>query len=320
MKPLDQIRTQVHSERGAFGSVLLGLLLIAACGIAALGADVAHLVSVKAQLQNAVDAGALGGAQDLLKIAVTPQDQTTASTDARTITAVNVADSTPVSNNTPGTNVTVAVAGVTAPYTVTVQATRQAGSLFASIFGIPSEAITSKAVAQASWGLKTLAPDQAIDIGVSLDWIPPNGLQQGRALDSYAGLPIGQSFTVILNPQSQTNAAWIKDWGSFYNPQIDFGSTVVNLDNGTVGSSEAPYGVGDIIVMPIFLGAPPFNYSATVYGVVALKITNIDWPHKITGILSTPILRGEPGTPFGLPGQEGQYLTQYAPQVLQLIQ
>ena len=197
MQAIYKPRKRVPSQRGNATAVILLLVLIAAFGLAAMGADVAHLVSVKAQLQNASDAGALAGAQNLLKINPTSQDQTNANNDAVATTASNVADATSVSNQTANTNVSVAVNAAAQPYTVTVQATRQAPSLFAGIFGASSEPVYTKSVAEASLGLKSLGPNQAINVAVSLNWAPPKGIQAGKALDSYAGLPLGQPFLGI---------------------------------------------------------------------------------------------------------------------------
>jgi len=316
-------KSKIRQEKGSFNTLILGLLLVAGYGMAAMGTDIAHLVSAKAQLQNAVDAGALAGARDLLKLNPSSQDKTNANTDAFAVTAANVADSTSVSNQTPNTTVSVSINAGAQPFTVTVQATRQAKSLLAAIFGAPSEPVSTKAVAETAIGVKAVSPNQLIDIAVSLDWAPPKGPQAGRALETYLADPPGQQFTVDLNSQQSKNAAWIKDWGPFANPEIFFGTTPVQLDNGVRAVAVANLSVGDTILLPIIMGAPPYNYQTPVIGVVSLQITQFHWPQQITGILVTPIVRGIPGQPFLSPPpdpQGQQYLTQFAPRAIQLVQ
>ena len=120
-----------RAERGAV-AVAVAILLPVIVGIAGLVIDVGSWYSTQAQLQNAADAAALAGAQDL------PNNSSSANAAAQTLAADNVSGATvtpvtPYNGNSSEIQVTVSKRG---------------SVLFASIFGISGPTITASAVAQ----------------------------------------------------------------------------------------------------------------------------------------------------------------------------
>ena len=59
-KSLEKKLTMAHDQSGAV-AVVMAAVLVGLCGFVALAIDVGHMVAVKAELQRAADAGALGG-------------------------------------------------------------------------------------------------------------------------------------------------------------------------------------------------------------------------------------------------------------------
>ena len=60
-----EVRCQRRNEKGALAICLFLGVLLAIFMICSMGVDFSHLVSLRAQLRNAADAAALGGAADL---------------------------------------------------------------------------------------------------------------------------------------------------------------------------------------------------------------------------------------------------------------
>lgn len=308
---------QARSNKGSLAAV--GMLSIVGLAVAfgAFGLDVSHAVATREQLQLATDAGALAGAKNFVKTAApfTPNsfDSDLAMRDALIVTAANSADGRPVSVSDANTQVAVTCNIATSPYSVTVTATRRVNNIFAKLFGNDGQEITTTSTAAAWRDLKTLHPNQALNLAVSLDWSPPNGPQQGRSLQSYGTNPIGQKFVVDMNSQQGKNSAWIKNWGAFGSPSLDFGTTLVQLDNGVGANSVQDLASGDIVVLPVIKGEPPYNYSTPVIGTIGFRVTKAKFPQQIEGTLATPILFGIPGTPvldgLGSQGDEFMYAT-----------
>lgn len=303
-----------RNRNGSMAAV--GMLSVVGLSVAfgSFGFDISHAVTVREQLQAATDAGALAGARDFVKTAPpfipTSFDQDIAKRDALTVTALNFADGKPVSASDDETKVTVTTNVTTSPFTVTVTATRRVNNLFARYFGNQGQEITTTSTAAAWRDIKTLHPNQALNLAVSLDWAPPKGPQQGQSLQSYGSNPEGQNFTIDLNSQQGKNSAWIKDWGGFSSPSINFGSTAVQLDNGVRANDVQDMAAGDTIVLPVVMGAPPYNYQTPVIGTIGFKVKRVKLPQQIEGTLATPILFGVPGTPVvgGLSPQGEEFL------------
>lgn len=314
---------QARNKRGSLATV--GMLSIVSLAVAfgAFGLDISHAVTTREQLQLATDAGALAGAKNFIKtvppFTPTSFDSDLAKRDAFAVTAANTADGRPVSIYDANTQVSVTCNTVTSPFSVTVTATRRVNNIFARLFGNDGQEITTKSTAAAWRDVKTLHPNQALNLAVSLDWAPPNGPQQGRSLQSYGTNPIGQSFVVDINSQQGKNSAWIKDWGAFSSPAINFGTTPVQLDNGVGANSVKEISSGDVIILPVVKGAPPYNYTTPVIGTIGFRVTKAKFPQQIEGTLATPILFGIPGTPLldGLSTQQEEFM--YASKGWQIV-
>src|SRR3990167_10004576 len=112
----------LRSKTGQLSILVLVFLVAALIAIGSLGVDITHIVCTTEELQRAVDAGALAGGPHLSE-----PDKTQAVTEALTITASNRADGTMVSNDVPGTIVTVSTTDATtnSAGTVTVSAEKR---------------------------------------------------------------------------------------------------------------------------------------------------------------------------------------------------
>lgn len=303
-----------RTQRGSMAAV--GMLSMVGLSVAfgSFGFDISHAVTVREQLQSATDAGALAGARDFVKTAPpfipTSFDEDIAKRDALTVTALNFADGKPVSSSDNETKVTATTNVTTSPFTVTVTATRRVRNIFARFFGNEGQEITTTSTAAAWRDIKTLHPNQALNLAVSLDWAPPKGPQQGQSLQSYGSNPEGQKFTIDLNSQQGKNSAWIKNWGGFSSPSISFGSTPVQLDNGVRANDVQEIAPGDTIVLPVVMGSPPYNYETPVIGTIGFRVKKVKLPLEIEGTLATPILFGVPGNPAidGLSPQGEEFL------------
>jgi Flp pilus assembly protein TadG len=317
------LRSRKRSERGALASLLILALVLGAFLVTALAVDISHSVLVKSELQTACDAGALAGAQDLMKSTITSSDLVTANGDAAVVTSRNFAENQSVTYMTPGINVQVTV-GEAAPYPVTVIATKRINNMFAALFGATNSQISAKATAVAQ-RIQSLNPGQALNLAVSLDWAPPKGPQAGKALNSYVGPDMaGQTFTIDLNSQQSKNSAWLKDWNDSNNPYLTFGQTVTP-QNGVRGNYVQELKNGDTIVVPIINGGPPFNDSRTVLGGMGFQITDIitKYPQQITGTIVYPIaLNGKPGTTVfsSTSAQDNLFLNTSQPWQVQLVE
>jgi hypothetical protein len=293
-------------------------IVVLSIAFGSFGMDVSHSVTVREQMQAATDAGALAGVRDFVKpnppFIPSSFDQDLARRDAIAVTGANNADGKFVKDSS-DFSVTVDTNITKSPYTVTVTATRQVSNIFARVFGKESQAITTTSTAAAWQNIKTLHPNQALNLAVSLDHAPERGPQAGRSLQSLSQSPIGQKFTIDLNSQQEKNAAWIKDWSNENSPSLNLGDSESQLDNGVRASTIMGRGnncgddegggdgisEGQTIMLPVIKGAPPYNYKTKVVGVLGFKVTKIDFPRKIEGTIVTPIIFGVPGKPSSGP-------------------
>lgn len=124
-----------RAERGAV-AVAVAILLPVIIGVTGLVIDVGSWYETQSQLQNAADAAALAGAQDL------PNSPSSATAAAQTLAADNVSGAT-VTPVTP-------YDGDSSEIQVTVS--KRGSVTFASIFGISGPTITASAVAEATQG------------------------------------------------------------------------------------------------------------------------------------------------------------------------
>lgn len=314
-------KTKRRSEQGFMSMALFGFILTTMFAIGALAMDVAHGAMVRAQLQIATEAGALAGAQELAKETLTSTDTTNAQNNAINVTAANKADGTGVSNSAPNTTVNVTVDTTGNPRTVTVTATQSMQTVFSKIFGADQTPISAISKAAATNGIQVLYGGQAKSLAVSIDVIPSHGPQKDNPLSSYTGANAGQPFTLVLNPTNDKNCCWINDWSANASPDLTIGSTQITM-NGTKGESVSDIQPGSVLLLPLIQG-DDFNGLKTIIGIIGFYVTDVDFPHKVTGTLAEPMVEGiagSPPVPSTTTSQDNLFLSENNPWKVALLQ
>jgi Flp pilus assembly protein TadG len=313
---------------GLMGSLILSSLIIISVGIGALALDISHIIAAKNDLQKAVDAAALAGAEELT---ANPE---LVEYHALQIAANNKADGRFVANDSDGTSVTVGSTPsiVDEVGTVTVRAEMDLRHMAAPIFGRVTDRIGVCATASAKGPLTTIFADQAFPMTVSLDTAGKNnnGQNVGKALKDHK---LGDSVKFYINSQQvknaaftsftlrQANANYIKDAVDQslglaevqpgFIPSISVGDEIY-LNNGVVGQKELAKGekldalIAKVpyVVAPVILGDPSFNQTRVVVGFVALKITDVEVSQSgglvetITATLIKASVKGHGGPVF----------------------
>ncbi|MCB9468660.1 MAG: hypothetical protein H6677_10315 [Candidatus Obscuribacterales bacterium] len=290
------VRKKVRNQEGAISAVLMIVLVLVVVIGAAFSFDYGNGLVVKENLQNATDAGALAGAIELARDQVKNDDKTRAENYALSVASLNKAGNEAVSSATAGTSVNVSMSPNTMPRTVTVTATKTTGNIFARLIGWNSMPVSSRSTASVSQGITQVKPNQLMPLAVSLDHRPSKGPQKNKALQDVVGN--GQPFTIVLNPQNETNGAWLKNWSGKQNPLLTFGQDQL-ITNGVKASLVKDLSPGDRMNIPIMTGGPPFNKSRTIVGVIGFEVTKINFPQEIEGTIIEPlILDGTPGEPI----------------------
>ena len=137
-----------RNDRGSLGLLIPCAILLLILGVGSFAADVVHNTLVRAELQNASDAGALAGAAALVSAQTAPM----ADYYATQATAANFADGNPVSENSANTTVAVSI-DTNVPGEIGechVQVSRQIQNWLASIFGRSTELVSADATAACS--------------------------------------------------------------------------------------------------------------------------------------------------------------------------
>lgn len=329
-----------RSKTGQLSVLVLVLLIAALIALGSLGVDIAHIVCTTEELQTAVDAGALAGGPHL-----SAADKTQAIAEALAITASNKADGSIVSNDVPGTNVTVETTDATTNSggTITVSAQKRINHLFAKIFGRRTDIVFASATAGGMGDVTQVPSGSTFPIAISID----AATQVGGAQAPLLAFQPGQVFTMYFDNKGDINATYTSFTSGSANvqyfnaamsealglthsnpaviPSISVG-TIINLNNGEGGyqamSHEyysqvmtAPY-----ILLPLIQGAPNLNQSAAVIGFVALKVTGISKRNGVpsmTGIIVKPAVLGRSGD--APPGTYSQALKTLSPSTVRLI-
>ncbi len=321
-----------RNARGSLGALLLASLLLITVALGALAVDFAHMLAVRNELQNATDAGALSGAQDLWT------DVSSATSDAYTVTGYNRADGRIVANQSPGTAVNVTVTppvGFSGPGTVQVDATMQTSNLFASFFGRPTETISVTSIAGTTGNLFQLYADQAFPLAVSLDAVPRSNNVDGTPLNQ---CKIGDTVQFYINSQQVKNAAFtsftVQPASASYIqsaveqalglapvipgfvPAIAIGDQI-NVNNGVIGQKKLAKGAElqalldpsrPVLTVPVVTGDPALNQSRPVVGFVGLRVTGVTLGNgggvveTITAVLERPQVKGMSGPPLDIAG------------------
>lgn len=158
---------------GSAAALISSLFLIGIIGIGALASDLTHNVAVRTELQTATDAAALAGARALID----PNTAALASYYATTVASQNKADGTAVQTDSNGSLVEVDVEGegVDTIGTVTVTAHRPISNWLGSIFGHPTDTITTVSRAEASQTTAAVNSNVLFPLAVSIDAVPFDG-------------------------------------------------------------------------------------------------------------------------------------------------
>ncbi len=310
----------VRRKTGQLSILVLVFLVASLVAMGALGVDIAHIVCPTEELQTAVDAGALAGGPHLSE-----PDKTQAVTEALSITAGNKADGSRVSNEVPGTLVTVVTTNATTNSggTITVSAQKRITHLFAKIFGRRTDVVYASATAGGSGQVTQIPSGTAFPIAISIDV----ATQAGGAQVPLMACQPGQVFTLYFDNKENQNAAFTSFSTESANvqyfreamsealglthsnpaviPSVSVGS-VINLNTGEGGYQAMSHEfyskilAEPYILLPLIQGAPPLNQSSMVIGFVALKITGISKQSGVasmSGIIVKPAVLGRSGDP-----------------------
>lgn len=342
---------KLRDQKGSLGILIPSSVLLLVLGVGAFSADIAHNVTVRAQLQNATDAGALAGAASLAD----PDEAYNAAYNAALLTSKNSADGTPVSATTPNTNVQVSIEldGQDERGTCTVTATQPIQNWLASMFGHSSDTISVTSTAAASLTVNRIASNILFPLAVSLDAVPTSKTVSQLPLSK---LKVGDKFYIYINSQQikngaftsfvtkDTNANWLNDAIDqslgFKAPKPDFIPTTrigenIYLINGVAGQKSladdpriTALTERDHFVLPVIEGTPPFNQSRPVIGWVVVKIKGVE-KNKSGGEVETieteitnAAVRGEKGEIFGASNGDAEAtknLTSMSPSFVRLI-
>jgi len=317
-----------RSQSGSMMAVMFAMMVIIGLGLGALAVDFSHMLAVRGELQNAVDAAALAGAQDLA------QNSDQCESDALAVAAINKADGRAVSNNSANTAITVLVsqAGPSDPGTVEVTAQMRVNHLLASIFGRSSDVVSVTGTAGGTATNKTINGNQAFPLAVSIDAVPRDNNVDGTPLYARG---IGQSISFYINSQQVKNAAFTSFTQSSANanyinkaidqalglvdpvagfiPSMNVGD-YINLSNGVIGQKRLAQGADlnallaqPLLILPVISGDPSYSQSRPILGWIGVKLTGVTVDQKggvvetITGTLIKTMVKGESG-PTGTTG------------------
>lgn len=329
-----------RSKTGQLSVLVLVLLVSALLALGAMGVDIAHIVCTTEELQAAVDAGALAGGAHL-----SAADKTQAISEAFAITAGNKADGSMVSNDVPGTSVTVVTTDATAnsPGTLTVTAQKRINHLFAKMFGRRTDVVFASASVSGVGQVSQVPSGTAFPIAICID----AATQVGGAQPALLTFQPGQVFTMYFDNKGDLNAAFTSFNAASANvqyfnaamsealglthpdpaviPSISVG-TVININNGEGGYQAMSHDyysaimAKPYILLPLIQGQPNLNQSTAVIGFVALKVIGISKRNGVpsmSGIIVKPAVLGRSGD--APTGTYSQALKTLSPSTVRLV-
>lgn len=289
---------KMRSRAGAMGTVLMVMLIPATIMVGSLALETAHMNAVRTELQNATDAGALSGAQDLWLNA----DH--AANNAYVTTARNFADGRAVSNSSPDTIVQVKVTRPTAaaPGQVEVSAKARVWHIWAPIFGRNSDDVEVLSVAGTQGKAWTVFNNQPFPIAVSLDTVPTIRGVRGYPVSHFN---IGDTLILTIKKEEMRNCCFTSFTfasanANYLNQAIDqrlglqptvpgFIPTLkvgdeIHLNNGVMGEkrlAQSPYFDALVdkrrppLILPLILGDPSFNQKRKVVGFIGFRVQDV---------------------------------------------
>lgn len=284
-----------RDENGFLISLLFACTFCAVVVFACLSVDVVHNVSTQSQLQTAVDAASVAGADQLTSQPPTATQVQTATNYAVNVAGNNKADGITVTNSG-NTSVNVVVDTSVTPAMVTVTATRNMNDIFSGMFGQKSSTVFATATAAAHQVPLGINPNQLNNIALSLDYIPTSGPQSGYSFNqSWAG----QQFTICLNNTSgncERNSSLINDWDGRCNNTLNVGSDNVTCTLGTDSDFDNLFtniNTGMVLSLPLTSGTPALqstSQTTTCVGICGFKVSSVDCVNKrICGTIQNPV-------------------------------
>lgn len=297
-----------RSNHGTISGVLMSSAVLAGVLIGSVAVDPYHIQAVRTQLQNATDAAALSGAQDL------SSNPDLAEPHALLIAAANRADGKAVSNSSAGTTLTVSV---TPPDQATrgevqVTASMRISHLFAPIFGRADDLITVSSTAGRSSTLKRVFAGQAT-LPLAACWSVPS--DDGLSLSQKR---VGDQISFTIDSNNYTNAGWTSlspdhpdansvngmieyvaqaaTHGSSSNahngapPPAVWVGEQIGMMNGNLGCNLAQAGnsagqtlIGKDVTLAVIDGTPSLNQTSTVVGFIGFTIESITFSNGNDG-------------------------------------
>lgn len=337
-------RSRNRSEKGLMGTVLIIPVILMALIFGSMAMDVAHVVAVRQELQSAVDAAAMAGAQSL------STDSASVERHAREVCRLNYADGTAVDDSkTPmDVSVTVVPSTVTKPGTVRVTAEVVSSNLMAKIFNNHTTRVRASALAGGTGPLAQMNGSTLFPLAVSLD--------DSRRSLNYRPLNemhVGDTFELVINSQQyknaaftsfsdpNTNANWIKaaiaqslglpSTTSVTIPPVKVGDQI-NVANGVLGQktlADDPYYSAlageEVIYLAVVEGSVPFNQSRALKGFVGVKVNTITVNHKggvvekLSVTIKKPVSTGLEGAVSGSTTLSTAALNEMAPVSCKLL-
>lgn len=271
-----------RSKKGALSSVFLLALIFGLLVLGSIAVDFVHGFHIRKQLQVAADAGALAGAYMLTAPAPSQFQQKKAMGWAADMVGRNVSDNQPLiaDGQTVAVDVDINSRPNTFPHTCEVTITRQMPTIFARFVGFPSIPVSASAVGGAYCGLRTISPNQILPIGISSKAI--NGNLQ-------------------LDPtKPKQNATWISNWSGMSNPNLDVGSSPLNI-NGNSDPALMNSLVGNTFFCAVVKASTddgPLPKNQEILGTTRVTLKKVKGPNELeVQISGGGILRGRPGFP-----------------------
>lgn len=239
---------RTRSERGLLGTMLLLMAIVTCLSLSLFAIDFSHLVSVRAQLRNAADAAALGGAQDLFAHPEMCQEH------AYSIAAANLADGLPVK----ATPAILTVDAVTVPPsvngngTVTVDVSMKAKNLISPLIGRLFDTLKVRAVAGGAGQLVKTFDGTAFPLAVDLNTRPG---PTNNPLPSLAmAAQNGGTFDIVIQGDTMDNGGWTNLLDSKSVPASLLAEYLGSLlgSNSHGANSSTP----DTQIPPVYVGEP----------------------------------------------------------------
>jgi hypothetical protein len=296
--------------------LLVLLLVIVVFGILAI--DIGHNITVRTELQNAVDAGALAGARDY----VDADHYGLAYNDALSTTMKNSADGMTVGYPSSGSEIKVLSTGPangSLPGLCQVNGKMEIPSVLGSFFGQDRSVVSVSARAHGYGSVTAVPANFLFPLAVSADTV------SGHEQPLYK-CHIGDHVTFYLNSRKYTNAAFTGlnapgDASSVNDAMekvlsqnkvstdnyVEIGKKISLLNNNLHRVSDLSRGAiaGELVsrgnfILPLITGDGPYIQSRPVDGFVGVHIdgvrTESDGAIAINATIVKSVVHGKPGT------------------------